>query len=152
MGAPPGENSWEEVSTTDQTRKFHTSAVHDGKILLVGGSESPQTTEWIHLDGTPPPPGLPLSQEWSKHCSVQVDSQVFLTGGTNTLKFNLPDGTEESLASFANERELHACGVFTTQEGPQVSPLYRAQENAEDGEESSLTKPNLMDSLDKKNV
>ena len=124
-GTSPVENIWEEASTIVQNRQFHTSAVHDGKILLVGGSSSPTTAEWIHLDGSPPSPGFSLSQDWSKHCSVQVSSEVFLTGGTSTVKLTLPLGTEEKLTSFANEREHHACGFYTTQDGPRVRYHFR---------------------------
>ena len=117
-------------NTTHQ-RLHHTSAVHGGKILLVGGSASPTTTEWVNMDGSGEL-GFPLqSPGRQNHCSITLESPVprprllILTGGKDTgalvTQYSLPNGDNAmSMPDLIEPRENHACGVYQTSEGSQV--------------------------------
>ena len=122
------EGSWLPHITTKHQRSGHTSAVHGTRILLVGGSASPKTTEWVSVDGMSEEGLFALEGPGREnHCSITLEdpSSMILTGGTNTgtkvTHYSLPNG--EILATMPDlteSREVHACGVYQTSEGSQV--------------------------------
>ena len=75
---------WEEwMASTLHSRRFHSSSVTNQGILLIGGDDSPETSEllpWGTNQSIPsislPPPGR------SRHCTIQISQDVIiLTGG-----------------------------------------------------------------------
>ena len=119
--------SWVHHSGTSHQRLQHTSAVHGGKILLVGGSAFPTTTEWINMDGSGEA-GFPLqSPGRQNHCSITLETppSMILTGGKDNgalvTQYSLPNGEVlGTTADLIEPREYHACGVYQTSEGSQV--------------------------------
>ena len=63
--------------------RYHTSAVTDQGVLLVGGLDSPTTTELVPLDGGPSKTSFALESPGRReHCSIQTGPNTFvLTGG-----------------------------------------------------------------------
>ena len=120
------DGSWTFLTSTLVNRKEHTSAVFDSKILLVGGSTEPTSTEWVPLDGSESQIGFTISPGRKAHCSIQPSPNVvILTGGKGTgdsvTEVILPDGTQtRDLPSLNSPREYHACGSYENQ-GIQVA-------------------------------
>ena len=125
------EGSWEPHSNTLEPRSDHTSSVHEGRILLVGGSASPTTTEWVNLDGSAGEGGFGLLEDAGRqnHCSITLQNppSMILTGGKDTgvlvTKYSLPSGDTSQmpdLPDLNDAREYHACGVYQTSDGSQV--------------------------------
>ena len=116
---------WTILTSTLVSRKDHTSAVFDSKILLIGGTAEPSSTEWIPLDGSEAYSGFTISPR-KKHCSIQPSPNiVILTGGSGSgdrvTEMTLPNGTpERDLPSLNVAREYHACGSYEYQ-GKQVA-------------------------------
>ena len=119
------EGSWVHHSNTIHYRSYHTSVVHDGKILLAGGISSPTTTEWVNMDGSGED-GFPLQESLRSHCSITLENppSMILTGGIYTgvfvTQYSLPNGDVLSMPDLTEARENHACGVYQTSEGSQV--------------------------------
>ena len=118
------EGSWVPHSNTQQPRWKHTSAVHEGRILLVGGSAFPTTTEWVNMDGTTEEGPFPLQDPGRQnHCSITLEDppSMILTGGKNTgvqvTQYSLPNGDTWQLPDLTEPREYHACGVYQTSDG-----------------------------------
>ena len=44
------DNSWTKIADTRSRRRFHSSAQHEDRILLIGGGDS-SSTEWISTNG-----------------------------------------------------------------------------------------------------
>ena len=120
------DSSWTLLTSTLVSRKDHTSAIFDSKILLIGGTSDPSSTEWIPLDGSEAYQGFTISQGRKKHCSIQPSPNiVILTGGSGAgervTEIILPNGTlERDLPSLSFPREYHACGSYEYQ-GKQVA-------------------------------
>ena len=104
-------SGWKYWRSTLKVRKFHTTAVTNEGLLLVGGTESPTTTELLPWEGgegpylplNPDPKwvlpismfipnqtkptkynrlGFSLKYKRARHCSIQTSSNtIFLTGG-----------------------------------------------------------------------
>ena len=73
---------WQSGPDTVETRRYHTSALTDQGVLLVGGMQSPTTTELIPLDGEESRASFKLSEGRREHCSIQTGPNSFvLTGG-----------------------------------------------------------------------
>jgi len=95
-------------------------------VLLVGGSTSPTTTEWVGVDGSPPTEGFPLSPPREMHCSIQLEREeaIVLTGGTqcgdSVIKYRLSTGEREELPGLREGREEHACGSYIGEGGEKV--------------------------------
>ena len=112
--------SWTLVTNTLANRKYHTSAVYESEILLIGGTSDPTSTEWIPLDGSQARSGFQINPGREKHCSIQPSSNVvILTGGRGTgtgnlvTQFILPDGVSPTALPPLNvPREIHACGAY----------------------------------------
>ena len=110
--------SWTLLTNTLVNRKYHTSAVYESEILLIGGTSDPTSTEWIPLDGSQARSGFQINTGREKHCSIQPSSNVvILTGGTGpgslVTQFVLPDGTSPTALPQLNvAREIHACGAY----------------------------------------
>ena len=119
------EGSWVPHCNTLHQRSYHTSVVHDGKILLTGGISSPTTTEWVKLDGSVEE-GFLLQESLQNHCSISLENppSMILTGGKYTgvlvTQYSLPNGDVLSMSDLTEARENHACGVNQTSEGSQV--------------------------------
>ena len=64
-------SGWSHFSTSVHSRKYHTSAVTLRGLLLMGGSDSPFTTELVTMDGQSKE-DFRLDSHWSTHCSIQV--------------------------------------------------------------------------------
>ena len=112
--------SWTLVTNTLVNRNYHTSAVYESEILLIGGAgdEAKTSTEWIPLDGSQARSGFQINFGREKHCSIQISSNVvILTGGLGTgnlvTQFVLPDGASPTALPPLNvPREIHACGAY----------------------------------------
>ena len=123
-----GGGEWTHLSDTSSTRSLHTSAVRDDRILLIGG-EVDHSTEWISVDGSPSQPGPFDVRHGSRHCTVQLSSDlILLTGGYDTFDFVTSyqltsNGDETPLTPMNQGRHLHACGVYQDAGGQQVRRL-----------------------------
>ena len=121
------EGSWHHHTDTRERRNWGSSAVHDDRVLLIGGvHEEDQTdnwsTEWIHIAGYSQPGPFQVSHG-PGHCTIQVSTDVIVvTGGwvkegglTQDLvtEFRLTgDTTKTPLTRMINARSDHACGVY----------------------------------------
>ena len=125
------EGSWVPHSNTLQPRSRHTSAVHEGRILLVGGSSSPTSTEWVNMDGAAAEAGFPLQDPGGRqnHCSITLENSpaMILTGGgpdkvagVLVTQYSLSNGDSLPMSDLTEPREYHACGVYQMSEGSQV--------------------------------
>ena len=110
-------------------RVYHSSAVKDDdRILLIGGLGS-SSTEWISVDGSPSQPGPFNVRHQSRHCTIQLSSDlIVVTGGEGTYDFVTSyhlsgNGDETALTSMNQGRKLHACGVYQDAGGQQVRRL-----------------------------
>ena len=75
-------DGWQTGPATVHMRRYHTSAVTDEGVLLVGGLDSPTTTELVPLNGGESRPSFTLLRGRREHCSIQTGPNSFvLTGG-----------------------------------------------------------------------
>ena len=120
---------WQAGPSTTKSRRWHTSAVLPQGLLLLGGFDSPDTTELLTLDGGAGRESFSLIPGRDNHCSVQVDATtVVLIGGKKDAK-NLAteysglvkddDPIVKQLPELLVGREGHACGTYHL-EGRQV--------------------------------
>jgi len=120
------ESGWEVLATTKQSRRYHSAASTSHGLLLLGGSDSPETTEILQDNESLQ--SFALSPGRKNHCSIQVDSStIVLTGGsrtTSTVTEISNVGNEEvsigDLPSLITGRRNHACGIYTTAANQQV--------------------------------
>ena len=123
-----GGGAWTHLADTISARRFHTSAVREERILLIGGEVS-RSTEWISVDGSPSQPGPFRSRNWGDHCTIQLSSDlIVLTGGDGigdyVTEYNLSsNGDETPLTPLNQARHAHACGVYLNAGGQQVRRL-----------------------------
>ena len=109
---------------TSSTRKYHSSAVKEDRILLIGGGYS-RSTEWISVDGSPSQPGPFDVRHGYHHCTAQLSADsIVVTGGYDTeeyvTEYKLSDGKETLLTPMVQGRWGHACGVYQDAGGQQV--------------------------------
>ena len=64
-------DGWTKMADTLSYRRYHSSAQHEDRILLIGGSDS-STTEWIPMDGGRPQEGPFDVRHGYDHCTIQV--------------------------------------------------------------------------------
>ena len=113
-------------------RSFHTTSVTSRGLLLVGGTQSPNTTELLPTEGGDAVQSFPLEHEMSYHCSISLSPSSFiLTGGDNTPNLvteysGLDTGevTTTELPPLIHGRFDHACGTYTSGD-TQVTGLGR---------------------------
>jgi len=115
-------DAWEGIEGPELSRVYHTSAVTSRGLLLIGGYNSPGTTELLQAGQT-----FPLTHNMDEHCSIQVsESTIVLTGGRITLNLvteysGLETGgwevSSKQLASLGTGRRQHACGSYPGPEG-----------------------------------
>ena len=116
------------LADTISSRWYHTSAVREERILLIGGDDS-NSTEWISVDGSPSQPGPFHIRHGTGHCTSQVSSDLILvTGGYDTLDYVTSyhltgNGDETPLTPMNQGRDAHACGVYQDAGGQQVRRL-----------------------------
>jgi hypothetical protein len=106
---------------------MHSSAVTARGLLLLGGYDSPATTELATLDGGEGVESFPLQPERDEHCLIRVaDSTIVLTGGRTTFGLvqelsGLDSGGWEVVArelpSLLTGRRQHSCGGYTNGAG-----------------------------------
>jgi len=121
---------WEAgVVNTLHSRRFHSSSVTGQGLLLIGGDDSPQTSELLAWGTNQSIPSLSLSPPGrSRHCSIQISEDiVILTGGSLPQTSNLVTELSNLGSSWQPvSRELppltmgrweHACGMYTSVEG-----------------------------------
>ena len=119
------DGSWRHLQDTTASRRLHSSASTTDAVLLIGGKDSPHTTEWIPVDGSAAQPGPFSVRNGYRHCTIQLsDNVIVVTGGAYTedfaTKYQLADGKETPLPSLEQPRYDHACGVYEDQGGHQV--------------------------------
>ena len=120
------DNSWTKIADTRSTRYWHSSAQHEDRILLIGGSYSGGSTEWIPTNGGESQIGPFVVRHGENHCTIQVSSDlIVVTGGYSTwdyvTEYQLTgDATETVMTSLINGRDRHACGVYREAGGQQV--------------------------------
>ena len=122
---------WNHLVDTREWRVYHSTAVKDDRLLLIGGGSSVSTTEWIPLDGSPSQPGPFYIRHGPAHCTVQISNEmIIVTGGSDTgsyepntfvTEYHLSgDGNETPLSPLTKGRAEHACGVYRGAGGEQV--------------------------------
>lgn len=73
---------WQLGPDTVEKRRYHTSALTEQGVLLVGGMDSPTSTELVPLDGGESRASFALPKGRREHCSIQTGPNSFvLTGG-----------------------------------------------------------------------
>ena len=116
------EDVWEELVELIEPRVGHTSAIlANDLLLLVGGRESPSTTELVDIAKGKSTASFNLQTGRQFHCSIQLTSDtVVLTGGlsTETLVTEISNLGEaetlvEELPALQEGRRAHACGSYT---------------------------------------
>ena len=116
---------WNHLVDTRERRWFHSTAVKDDRLLLIGGSNS-SSTEWIPMDGSPSQPGPFDIRHGYSHCTLQISNEIIIvTGGVDTesyvTEYHLSgDGNETPLSPLTKGRRDHACGVYRGAGGEQV--------------------------------
>ena len=125
--------SWQHLAGTLHTRQDHSSATTDGAVLLIGGSRSQETTEWIPVDGSPAQTGPFYIRHGFDHCTIQVNAlTIVVTGGyistspysqDYVTEYQLNDVTETQLTPLLTPRREHACGSFLNDNGQQVTNI-----------------------------
>ena len=122
------DGEWNHLQQTRSPRQWHSSAVKDNAVLLIGGVYS-NSTEWIPVDGSAAQPGPFSVRNGHFHCTIQVSPEVIVvTGGAGTsasasavTEYQLTaDGTETALTPIQHPRYDHACGVYQGAGGQQV--------------------------------
>merc|ERR1712223_2313763 len=117
-------NGWEVLV---EPRLGHTSAVlEDDLLLLVGGRDSPETTELVDLAKGKSMIGFSVQRGRRFHCSTQLTSDtIVLTGGlgTETIVSELsnlrePEPSLRDLPSLQEGRRAHGCGSYEVLEYP----------------------------------
>ena len=119
---------WKHLADTSSRRRYHSSAVHENRLLLIGGAAS-RSTEWISVDGSPSQPGPFNVRHGYSHCTLQLSSDLILvTGGYETEKYvtsyQLSGNVDEiPLTPMQQGRREHTCGVYQDAGGQQVRRL-----------------------------
>ena len=119
---------WTHLSDTISRRMYHTSAVREDRVLLIGGRYS-NTTEWISVNSSPSQPGPFDVRHGHSHCTVQLSSDlIFVTGGSDTYdrvtSYQLSgNGNKTPLTRLNQGRCTHACGVYQDAGSQQVTRL-----------------------------
>ena len=117
---------WDQLTETRSTRRYHSSAVKENRILLIGGYFS-RSTEWISADGSPSQAGPFEVRHGSGHCTIQPSADlIVVTGGHETKSYVTEyqltgkDGKETPLTPMRQGRYGHACAVYQGAAGQQV--------------------------------
>ena len=117
---------WDQLTETRSRREFHSSAVKENKILLIGGYFS-RSTEWISADGSPSQAGPFEVRHGYLHCTIQLSADlIVVTGGVDTYEYVTEyqltgnNGNETPLTPMRQARYFHACGVYQGAAGQQV--------------------------------
>jgi len=121
---------WEAgVVNTLHSRRFHSSSVTVQGLLLIGGDDSPETSELLAWGTNQSIPSVVLpSPGRSRHCSIQISEDIFiLTGGSLPQTSNLVtelsnlgsnwQPVSRELPPLTIGRWEHACGMYTSVEG-----------------------------------
>ena len=115
-------SGWEEGASTLEYRSFHTTSVTSSGLLLVGGTQSPNTTELLPTEGGDAVQSFPLEHEMSYHCSISLSPSSFiLTGGLSTKNLvteysgvDTGEVTTRELPPLIHGWYSHACGTYTS--------------------------------------
>ena len=115
-------SGWQHWRNSLYSRQYHTTAVTTQGLLLVGGMESPTTTELLPWDGGESREGFTLHVGRSGHCSIQTSpNTIILLGGANpgslvTEYSGLAAGeevTSRDLPPLLQPRAGHGCGCYS---------------------------------------
>ena len=122
--------SWQHLQDTLHTRQYHSSATTDDAVLLIGGTYSEETTEWIPVDGSPAHPGPFYIRHGDYHCTIQVNAlTIVVTGGRSSqdyvTEYHMNDTTETPLTPLLQPRYNHACGFYLNSNNQQVGGLLK---------------------------
>ena len=123
-----GGGEWNHLVATRSRRRYHSSAVNQNRLLLIGGAAS-RSTEWIPVDGSPSQPGPFYVRHGYAHCTLQLSADtIVVTGGDDTWQYvtsyKLTANEDKTpLTPMKRGRMGHACGVFQDAGGQQVNRL-----------------------------
>ena len=117
------QGAWVKMADTRQNRSDHTSEVIGDSILLIGGTDSPTTTELVRVSGESVE-GFSLGTAGRReHCSVKIsDGTVVTIGGfgswSQVTEYMGIGGevTTRELPELLTGREQHVCGQYTAGE------------------------------------
>ena len=115
---------WNHLVDTRETRLYHSSAVSDDRILLIGGPS--RSTEWISVDGSPSQLGPFEVRHGQNHCTIQLSvDTIVVTGGLETEEYVTEylltgDASEKPLTPLTYGRSYHACAVYQDAGGKQA--------------------------------
>jgi len=117
---------WDQLTETWSYRWYHSSAVKEDRILLIGGDSS-RSTEWISADGSPSEAGPFDVRHGHFHCTMQLSADlIVVTGGDGTesyvTEYQLTgnNSNETPLTPMRQGRYGHACGAYQGAAGQQV--------------------------------
>jgi len=120
--------------------------------MLLGGWDSPTTTEIVSTDGSSSKPSWDLKYNTEFACGVEVDDTFIVTGGVDwyapdgalnsTVRYN-SQGVSKVLPSLTVRRYQHACASYLNDNGQRVV-LVTGGYNYEAGFFDSLDSTELM--------
>merc|ERR1711953_1126744 len=105
-----------------ERRKYHSSWDSTSGLILLGGYESPRTTEKILQDGGSSY-SFELNYSTSYACAINLGSSVILTGGAdtrNTVSQYNEAGWERDLPDLLQGRYRHGCTSYNNNDGTQT--------------------------------
>lgn len=118
---------WVTSHALAKERGWHCSWATSTGTMLLGGHESPRTTEMISEAGYNGQPGFSLEHDIMDACSISdpTTESLIITGGGETSRRNTVSrygvlGFIEQLPSLNQGRRFHACGAYMREDGIQV--------------------------------
>jgi len=125
---------WTEGNTLVEKRREHCSWETEDGILLMGGFDSPTTSEIVNIDGGQGGPAFDLKYRTAKACAISdlITDSVIITGGYFTEqgveRYNMM-GWVEDLPQLIEGRYDHGCGSYLRVDGTQVLLVAGGWEN-----------------------
>merc|ERR1711953_966067 len=110
------DGEWEKTTTLlDGGRNAHCSWSSPSGVMLLGGGGRPETTEWIHDNGTSTY-GFNLKYNLFGACAINIGQTVILTGGmyskTEVSEYS-ETGFVDDLPQLQEGRQNHGCSFFS---------------------------------------
>jgi len=100
-----------------QKRAYHVSWKRQENVILMGGRDSPESSEVVSDYGSQT--GFPLKYKTESACSIQLPDNVIVTGGkfsSRIASVYMATGWVGDLPKLKQERWSHACGYFYNNE------------------------------------
>jgi len=115
------EGQWIPFYDLVQSRTRHSSWMTDQGLVLMGGHQSPLTSEIVPtMEGHQGGLAFDMKYKTAEACSIPDSDSVLITGGLHSLssvsRYDLT-GWLEDLPNLGQERRRHGCGSYTRGDG-----------------------------------